>query len=279
MPSAGCCCWLGCCLRSACSGSSTRCGDWPPLPGRCPPPGGAIASAAGSLALPLAVALVLLFPDGRLPSRRWRPVLWATYVIFAGAAAQLLQDGTTISGGMTNALEVAGVSYPNPLGVFPRHGWFSGFLTALVALAVVTAVLAVASVFVRRRGASAERRQQLAWLGYVSALTAVWFALGAVYGLVTGGNGPLGDVLFVLLLLTPVVGIPLACAVAVLKYRLYDLDVVVKKTVVAGLAAAAFTAIYALVVVVTVAVTGQSGSAALTFAAAALAALALQPIR
>jgi hypothetical protein len=112
---------------------------------------GAIGSAAGSLALPLAVALVLLFPDGRLPSRRWRPVLWGTYVIFAGAVAQLLQDGTTISGGMTNALEVAGVSYPNPLGVFPRHGWFSGLLTVLVALAVVTAVLAVASVFVRRR--------------------------------------------------------------------------------------------------------------------------------
>src|SRR5262249_59340384 len=94
-----------------------------------------------------------------------------------------------------------------------------------------------------------------------------------------GGNGRLGDLFFVLLLLTPIVGIPLACAVAVLKCRLYDLDVVVKKTVVAGLAAAAFTAIYALVVVVTVAVTGQSGNAALTFAAAALAALALQPIR
>src|SRR5262249_56822662 len=93
-----------------------------------------------------------------------------------------------------------------------------------------------------------------------------------------GGNGRLGDLFFVLLLLTPIVGIPLACAVAVLKYRLYDLDVVVKKTVVAGLAAAAFTAIYALVVVVTVAVTGQSGNAALTFAAAALAAPALPPL-
>jgi len=123
------------------------------------------------LALTLPVALVLLFPDGRLPSRRWRPVLWGTYVIFAGAAAQLLHDGTAIGGGMTNALEDAGVSYPNPLGVLPRHGWFGGFLAAIFALAVVTAVLAVASVFVRRHGASAERRQQLAWLGYVGVLT------------------------------------------------------------------------------------------------------------
>src|SRR5205823_3282057 len=110
-------------------------------------------------------------------------------------------------------------------------------------------------------------------------LTVVWFVLGAGYGLTTGGSGWLANALWVLAVSTPLVGIPLACAVAVLKYRLYDLDVVIKKTVVAGLAAAAFTAIYGLVVVVTVAVTGQSGNAALTFAAAALAALALQPIR
>ena len=80
-------------------------------------------------------------------------------------------------------------------------------------------------------------------------------------------------------MLTPMVGIPLACAVAVLKYRLYDLDVVVKKTVVAGLVAAAFTVIYALVVAGAGAVTGHPGSSALTFAAAALAAVALQPVR
>ena len=68
-------------------------------------------------------------------------------------------------------------------------------------------------------------------------------------GLILAGNGPLGTLLWALLILTPIVGIPVACAVAVLKYRLYDLDVVVRKTVVAGLVAAAFTAIYALVVV------------------------------
>ena len=72
---------------------------------------------------------------------------------------------------------------------------------------------------------------------------------------------------------------PVAVAVAVLRYRLYDLDVVVKKTVVAGLVAAAFTAIYVLVVVALGAATGHAGSSALTFAAAALAAVALQPVR
>jgi signal transduction histidine kinase len=67
--------------------------------------------------------------------------------------------------------------------------------------------------------------------------------------------------------------------VAVLKHRLYDLDIVVRKTVVAGLVAAAFTAIYAVVVAGVGAVTGHAGSSALTFAAAALAAVALQPVR
>jgi hypothetical protein len=65
----------------------------------------------------------------------------------------------------------------------------------------------------------------------------------------------------------------------VLRYRLYDLDVVVRRTVVAGLVAAAFTAIYAVVVVAVGAATGWSGSSGLTFAAAALAAVALQPVR
>jgi K+-sensing histidine kinase KdpD len=135
-------------------------------------------------------------------------------------------------------------------------------------------------VFARRRGAGAELRQQLAWLGYVGVLTAIWFAVLAGYGLITHfAIAWVGGLLWVLTVFTPVIGIPLACMVAVLRYRLYDLDVVVKKTVVAALVAAAFTAIYALVVVGVGAVTGHAGSSALTFAAAALAAVVLQPVR
>jgi signal transduction histidine kinase len=243
-------------------------------------PVGALSGGTAVLALIQVVFLVLLFPDGRLPSRRWRPVLWAAFVVLAGAVAQQLQGGTTVDGGLTNALLAAGVAYRAPVGFFPRHGWFSDLLAVIAVLAVITAMLAVVSVFVRRRGASAELRQQLAWLGYVGVLTVVMLALLVGGGLVTGGaNGPVGTLLWALLVLTPVVGIPLACAVAVLRYRLYDLDVVVRRTVVAGLVAAAFTAIYAVVVVAVGAATGRSGSSGLTFAAAALAAVALQPVR
>ena len=151
----------------------------------------------------------------------------------------------------------------------------------VIILALVTTVVVVISVFVRRRGAGAELRQQLAWLGYVGVLTVVVpgaLLIGSI--LFTGGHSSvLGELFWGTLIIIPMVGIPLACAVAVLKYRLYDLDVVVKKTVVAGVVAAAFTVIYALVVVAVGAVTGRPGSSALTFIAAVLAAVALQPVR
>jgi signal transduction histidine kinase len=241
--------------------------------------GGLSAATAAGAVFPL-LFLVLLFPDGRLPSRRWRPVLWAMCVVVVGWSAHTLQAGTTVTGGITNALAAAGVTYPAPRGMFPRHGWFSGFLLAIFVLAVITGVLVVASVFVRRRGASAELRQQLAWLGYVGALTALWAAVLVASALIWPHyNGWLGTLIWSLMIVTAVLGIPLACAVAVLRYHLYDLDVVVKKTVVAALVAAAFTGIYALVVVGVGAVTGHAGSSALTFAAAALAAVLLQPVR
>jgi signal transduction histidine kinase len=111
-------------------------------------------------------------------------------------------------------------------------------------------------------------------------LTLVFVVLMIGYQLFSaGGDTWLSNILFVGIFGTPIFGIPLACAVAVLKYRLYDLDLVVKRTVVAALVAAAFTLIYVLVVVVVGAVTGQPGGNPLTFVAAVLAAVLLQPIR
>ena len=90
----------------------------------------------------------------------------------------------------------------------------------------------LASVFVRRRGASAELRQQLAWLGYVGVLTALWAAVLFLSVLIRPNyNGWFGTLIWSFMIVTAVVGIPLACAVAVLRYHLYDLDVVVKRTV------------------------------------------------
>ena len=222
--------------------------------------------------------VVLLFPDGRLPSRRWRPVLWVLIVVLVAVVAAPLQLDRV--GGATGALGAAGVAdYPNPLGVLSGYGVVWQVFLVIGVIILAAAVLVVRSVFVRRRRASFVLREQLAWLAYVGVLTAVLFVLLIAAFMWGPGNELAGTVVWVLLVLTPLVGIPVACAAAVLKYRLYDLDIVVRKTAVAGLVAAAFTAIYAVVVAGVGAVTGHAGSSALAFAAAALAAVALQPVR
>jgi hypothetical protein len=221
------------------------------------------------------VFLVVLFPDGRLPSRRWRPLLWLMFAVLAGWTAQQFQAGTTEDGGITNALEAAGVAYPNPLGVFPRHGPFSEFLGALVLLGLVAAALAVASVFARRRGASAEKRKQLAWLGYVGLFVAIPVVPFLCYGLLVHGNvSPVfGIVFWGFILLAPTVGIPVACTMAVLKYRLYEIDRLISRTVsytiVTGLLVGVYGGI-ALLITEGIGLHTQVAVAAATLAAAAL---------
>ena len=236
---------------------------------------GVLSGAAVELTVILLAVLVLLFPDGRLPSPRWRPVLWALAVVAAGLVAQQFQAGTKITGGITNALDGAGVAYPNPLGVLPRNGWFSGLLAGVFFLALVTVLLVLASVFVRRRGASPERRQQLAWLGYVGVLTVVWFVLLFLAGLLVRGpdNDVVTGVFWGLMFLTPVAGIPVACVVAVLKYRLYDLGRVVSRTVAYAIVTGILLGVYAgLVLLATqvVKITSPVAVAGATLAAAAL---------
>jgi hypothetical protein len=236
---------------------------------------GSLSAAAIVLTISLLFVLVLLFPDGRLPSPRWRPVMWALAVVVAGVVAQSFQAGSSVTGGITNALEAAGVSYPNPLGVLPQHGWFSGLLEGIFVLAVVTGLLAVASVFVRRRGASPERRQQLGWLGYVGVMTAFWGVVLFLVGTLAPGpaNAWLGTVIWSMLFLTPVAGIPLACMVAVLKYRLYDLGRIVSRTVSYAIVTGLLLGVYAgLVLLATqvIKITSPVAVAGATLAAAAL---------
>ncbi len=235
---------------------------------------GWLSGTAAVLTIVLLSLLVLLFPDGRLPSRRWRPVLWAICVVGTGWVAAQMQAGTSVSGGLADALEVAGASYPNPLGIFPRHGWFSGLIAVNFGLALVTAVLVVASVFVRRRGAGAERRKQLAWLGYVGLMTAGWaMALIIASALTHGANNGLDFVFWNLMVLTPVAGIPLACVVAVLKYRLYEIDRLISRTVSYAIVTGLLVGVYAGLVLLLshgLPVHGSVAVAGATLAAAAL---------
>jgi hypothetical protein len=208
---------------------------------------GALAGGTAQLTVVLLIVLILLFPDGRLPSRRWRPVAWAIVAVAAGWVTQDLQVGTTISGGFTNALETAKASYRNPYGILPPHGWYSGLLKVIFILGIVIALLVIASVIVRRRGASTELRKQLAWLGYVGVMTAVWplvLILAAVVA-PTAANAWLGQLIWAFMVLTPVAGIPAACAVAILKYRLYEIDRIISRTLAYAIVTGLLVGVYA----------------------------------
>ena len=237
---------------------------------------GCLASVGAFATVLLLFFIVLLFPDGHLPSPRWRPVLWAMAVVFIGWGTQQFQAGATVTGGLTNALQAGGATYPNPVGFLPRHGWYSDLLTVIFILAVFTVIAVVASVFARRRDATPERRQQLAWLGYVGTLTVTWILCLVLSSWVLPArffNGWLGSVLWGLVVLTPVVGIPLACVVAVLKYRLYDLGRIVSRTVAYAIVTGVLVGVYAgLVLLATQVLTIKSpvAVAGATLAAAAL---------
>jgi len=171
-------------------------------------------------------------------------------------------------------------TYPNPLGVFPRHGWFSGFLLVTLFLGLVTLVLVGASVFARRRTASAELRKQLAWLGYVGWLIVVSVVAFFSYVVITHGrvNSLAGALFWASLLVGPAIGIPLACAVAVLKYRLYEIDRLISRTVAYAIVTGLLVGVYAGLVLLTTQVFRVHTPVAV--AASTLAAAALfNPVR
>ena len=241
----------------------------------------ALTGATGPLTIALLFPLILLFPDGRLPSRRWRPVLWAMIVVMLGWASQLFQAGTKITGGLTNALDAAHADYPNPSGFLPRHGWYSDFLMVIFVLGIVTGILVLASVFARRRGASPELRKQLAWLGYIGVLTAVWIVAQILNGLLAPpsvSNGWLGTTIWGFMELTPVAGIPAAVAVAVLKYRLYEIDKIISRTLAYAIVTGLLVGVYAGVVLLATQVLGFRSSVAVAVSTLVAAAL-FTPVR
>ncbi len=119
-------------------------------------------------------------------------------------------------------------------------------IAVIFVLALICGVLSVASVFVRRRGASAERRKQLAWLGYVGVMTFGWAAVLLLASpFLPRGNSLIGTLIWSFMVLTPVAGIPLACVVAVLKYRLYEIDRLISRTVSYAIVTGLLVGVYA----------------------------------
>jgi signal transduction histidine kinase len=234
--------------------------------------------------LSIPILLFLLFPDGRVPSRRWRPVLWLACA--APAATALLSALTP--GRMTGAFaQLTTVRVINPTGI-PGAGGVLPALSAATGLAsLLAAILAGVSLVVRFRSRRGDERQQIKWLAFVGATFLAEFALTVAVSLILGSAGnpaaasTWGDTMYAVMFATLGLGIPAACAVAILKYRLYDIDVVISKTVVYAVLAAFITAVYVLLVVGVGALAGVGGrpSLGLSILATAVVAVAFQPVR
>jgi hypothetical protein len=172
--------------------------------------------------LVLALTLVftpLLFPTGRLLSPRWRPVAW-----LAGAATAvptaLVSVVPDLSLGTVPDQVIA-----NPIGVAAAGNLMtSPLVPVLILLLVVLAAAAFGSLVLRFRRSRGEERQQLKWFTYAAALVPLSVVGDAL-------PAPVGDLATAL----PIVFPPIATGIAILRYRLYDIDRLINRTLVYGL--------------------------------------------
>jgi two-component system, NarL family, sensor kinase len=213
--------------------------------------------------------LLLLFPDGRLPSPRWRPVAWALAI-----CTGLLTIAATID---PHPLDLSGVgTVSNPLGIEGLRP--ATAIPGLVFFVEMAALLASAAApILRFRRATGDERQQLAWVAYVVAMTTL-VGIGGVV-LVQTGHPLAADVAGILALVGIGVGIPVAAGIAILRNHLYDLDLVVNRTAVYGGLTACVLATYVAVVGVLGMLFQQRGGLGASLVATGLVAVLFQPLR
>jgi signal transduction histidine kinase len=211
--------------------------------------------------------LILLFPDGHLPSRRWRPVAWVSGVALFLVVVPIAVTGWAVRGPLlVNLSESAPASAPTSFKI----GY--NLQVAGVLLMFVLGLAAAASLVVRLRRARGDERQQLRWIAFAAAIGIACVILTSPLFHLPSALGPVGIPL-----------IPAAAAIAIMKYRLYDIDVVIRKTVVLGTIAVFITSVYVALVVGPILLIGSGGgsreSVVLSAIAAAVVAVAFQPVR
>ena len=186
------------------------------------------ASTEGVGAVLIFILLPLYFPNGRLVSPRWRPVAWftigstlATIALFAVSPGEA----------------VRGTGIPNPLGVEALRPYADIYNPVLFVVYIAEIFAAAASLVVRFRRSVGEERQQIKWFTFAASFIPVWFVT----------NQPVEDAfpnLFSMMDALVIAGVPVAAGIAILKHRLYDIDVVINKTLVYGALTASLVGVY-----------------------------------
>jgi signal transduction histidine kinase len=205
----------------------------------------------------------LLFPDGRLPSPRWRRVGWACGIVTVLWSIAFAFEGADFTDALNRHVA-------NPYAIAGLTAFFDAAREVLAVAFIGLVAACVASLVVRFRRSLGDERQQIKWLMLSGAIFVVWLAVPLNHG-----NGGWPDALqgfFIALL-------PISVGVAILKYRLFDVDVVINRTVLYGALAVFITVVYAAIVVGIGAAVGNRRSPFLSALAAAVVAVAFQPAR
>ncbi len=234
--------------------------------------------------VPLSLGLafmLLLFPSGRPPSPRWRPVV----------AASLLASALTLAGFVVRprmlALPAPGgesVSIPNPLGIRSLGAILRTVLVGTInGLSVLfTALFAISFValVIRYRSGGREVRQQIKWLAWAAVATVACQCV-ALLSVAANHGAPtlISVVAYAVLTVIVLLGVPAVITLAILKYGLYQIDVIINRAVQYGLLSAALTGVYAGIVIGIGTLAGYAGGPVLTVAAAVAVALLFQPVR
>ncbi len=213
----------------------------------------------------LIVPVLLLFPDGHLPGRRWRLVLW---LVAASAVVSELFLALR-PGPLGSAPTLA-----NPLGIAGVDAAFGVPFRLSIVGTVVAALLAAVALALRLRRARGDERQQLKWIAYVGVLLALAFLAGFS---APRELQPMVQLVFFVVL----DGFLLTLGLAILKYRLYAIDLVINKTLVYGALAVLIASAYIAIVVGLGALVGARGEPnfILALVATAAVAVAFEPLR
>src|SRR5215210_3782572 len=220
-----------------------------------------------------ATYLFLLFPDGRLPSRRWRYLAW-----LSGALIVVLSLGFGLAPGPVASLPR---EIRNPFGLegFP---WLSDAANVGFPLLALCILASVVSLVLRYRRSRYEEREQIKWIAFAASVVGLLFLISLVISLMYGSRPPSWTRLLDTMTVLSYTGVPIAVGLAVLKYRLYDIEVIINRTLVYGSLTVMLVAFYfgGIVVLqrVFVLLTSQQSTLAVVASTLAIAAL-FTPLR
>jgi hypothetical protein len=200
-------------------------------PGSVPYPAavGSLSEFLPPTALLLGTFLILLFPDGRLPSSRWRPVAW----LCGAVIATNLVVGILVPGALPEVRNVR-----NPFGL-EGQPWLVDANEAIGLLFPLCLLASASSLLLRYLRAREEVREQIKWLAFAASVVALGVSGAVVHGTLfpsgaVGSTDPLLGNLLEDTITLSFGGVPVAIGFAVLKYRLYDIDIIINRTLVYG---------------------------------------------